>query len=134
MLPNTDRLLLGPGPSPVSARVQAALAAPPRSHLDPELVALLDEIRARLSRVFRAPTDGLTLATSGTGTSAMETVVANLTAPGKRALAIVTGYFGDRLAQMLARYGAEVTRLDVEWGHAGTPDAVEAALASTRYD
>src|SRR6476659_4454119 len=134
MLPNTDRLLLGPGPSPVSPRVLAALAAPQRSHLDPELVALLDEIRARLARVFRAPEGAVTLATSGTGTSAMETVVANLTAPGKKALAIVTGYFGDRLAQMLARYGAEVTRLDVEWGRAVDPAAVAAAMSSSRYD
>jgi len=134
MLPNTDRLLLGPGPSPISPRVLAALGAPPRSHLDPELVALLDDIRARLTRVFRAPDGAVTLATSGTGTSAMETVVANLTAPGKRALAIVTGYFGDRLAQMLTRYGAEVTRLDVEWGRAVDPAAVAAALSAGRYD
>jgi alanine-glyoxylate transaminase/serine-glyoxylate transaminase/serine-pyruvate transaminase len=134
MLPKTDRLLLGPGPSPISPRVLAALAAPPRSHLDPELVALLDDIRARLARVFRAPDGAVTLATSGTGTSAMEAVVANLTAPGKRALAIVTGYFGDRLAQMLARYGADVTRLDVEWGRAVDPAAVSAALSAGRYD
>jgi aspartate aminotransferase-like enzyme len=55
MLPVTDRLLLGPGPSPVSQRVMAALSAPPRSHLDPDVMALLDDIRARLGRVFRAP-------------------------------------------------------------------------------
>jgi len=133
-LPTTDRLLLGPGPSPVSPRVQAALGAPPRSHLDPELVALLDDIRARLARVFRAPSDAVTLATSGTGTSGMEAVVANLTAPGTRALAIVTGYFGDRLAQMLARYGADVTRLDAEWGRAVDPAAVARALAGGRFD
>ena len=38
-----------------------------------------------------------------------------------RALLIVTGYFGERLAQMLARYGADVQRLDVEWGRAVDP-------------
>src|SRR5262245_35000151 len=134
MLPTTERLLLGPGPSPISARVLAALNTPQRSHLDPELTALLDDIRARLGRVFRAPDGSLTLATSGTGTSAMETVVANLTAPGKRALAIVNGYFGDRLAQMLTRYGAEVTRLDAEWGRAVDAAAVARAFDSTRFD
>ena len=97
-------------------------------------MALLDDIRTRLARVFRAPDGALTLATSGTGTSAMEAVVANLTAPGKRALAIVTGYFGDRLAQMLTRYGAEVTRLDVEWGRAVDVEAVKRALDSARFD
>src|SRR4029079_3299118 len=116
MLPTTDRLLLGPGSSPVSPRVMAALGAPPRSHLDPDLVGLLDEIRARLGRLFHAPDGTLTLAISGTGTSGMEAVVANLAAPGKRALVVVTGYFGDRLSQMLTRYGCEVQRLEVEWG------------------
>ena len=134
MLPTRERLLLGPGPSPVSARVQAAMTAPPRSHLDPELVQILDDIRARLTRVFRAPDGSLVLAVSGTGTSAMEAAVANLTGPGKRALAVVTGYFGDRLATMLARYGATVDRLDVEWGRAVDPALVRRALGAARYD
>jgi alanine-glyoxylate transaminase/serine-glyoxylate transaminase/serine-pyruvate transaminase len=134
MLPVTDRLLLGPGPSPVSQRVMAALSAPPRSHLDPDVMALLDDIRARLGRVFRAPDGSLTLAVSGTGTSGLETVVANLAGPGTRALVVVTGYFGDRLAQVLSRYGAEVTRLDVEWGRAVDPVAVRRALAAKPAD
>ncbi len=134
MLPTNDRLLLGPGPSPVSARVMAALAAPARSHLDQELLSLLDDIRARLARVFRAPDGSLTLAISGTGTSGMETVVANLTEPGRRALVIVTGYFGERLAIMLARYGATVERLDVEWGRAVDPADVARVLAARPAD
>ena len=55
----------------------------------------------------------------------METAVANLTAPGTRVLVVVTGYFGDRLAQMFERYGAAVTRVDVEWGRACDPAAVD---------
>ena len=58
----------------------------------------------------------------------MEAAVANLTRPGTRAVAVVTGYFGDRLAQMLQRYGAAVTRVDVEWGRACDPARLEAAL------
>lgn len=134
MLPATARLLLGPGPSPVSSRVLSALGAPPRSHLDPDLLALLDDIRSKLHDVFRAPAGALTLAVSGTGTSGMEAVVANLTRPGARALAIVTGYFGARLADMLQRYGAEVIKLDVEWGSAVNPDDVRRALDGERFD
>lgn len=133
-LPKTERLLLGPGPSPVSPAVMAALGAAPRSHLDPDVLALLDDIRARLGRTFRAGDEALTLAVSGTGTSAMEAAVANVTEPGQRALAIVTGYFGDRLAQMLTRYGADVDRLDVAWGRAVSPAAVAEALASRPAD
>lgn len=132
MLPTTDRLLLGPGPSPVSPRVMAAMSSPPRSHLDSEMVVLLDDIRARLARVFHLGEGGLTLAVSGTGTTAMETAVANLAAPGCSAVVVVTGYFGDRLAQMLARYGATVHRIDVEWGRAADPEVVRSALTTTR--
>ena len=133
-IPTTTRLLLGPGPSPVSSRVLRALGAPQRSHLDPEMVALLDGIRAKLRRVFRAADDSETLAISGTGTSGMEAVVANLTAPGRKALVVVTGYFGDRLAGLLGRYGAAVDRVDGEWGRAIDPDRVAKALAGGRYD
>jgi alanine-glyoxylate transaminase/serine-glyoxylate transaminase/serine-pyruvate transaminase len=134
VLPVSERLLLGPGPSPVSPSVLAALGAPQRSPLDPDLIALLDDIRTRLTRVFRAGDGALTLAISGTGTSGMEAAVANLSAPGKRALVVVTGFFGDRLAQMLERYGSTVERLACEWGRAVDPAAVGRALAQGRYD
>jgi alanine-glyoxylate transaminase/serine-glyoxylate transaminase/serine-pyruvate transaminase len=124
-----DRLLLGPGPSPVAPRVMRAMAAPVLSHLDPEMMAILDDVRARLGRVFRAPDGAFSFAVSGTGTAGMETAVANLTRPGTRAVAIVNGYFGDRLAQMLHRYGATVTRVEGEWGRAIDPAQVEKGLA-----
>ena len=123
-----ERLLLGPGPSPVSARVMQALASPVISHLDPAMIALLDGVRERLAFTFGAGDASLNLAISGTGTSGMEAAVANVTKPGARAVVVVTGYFGDRLAQMLERYGASVARVQVEWGRACDPSQVERAL------
>jgi len=120
-LPATERILLGPGPSLIPPRVIRALGAPVLSHLDPDFVPMLDEVRVLLQRVFRADAKALTLATSGTGTSAMEAAVANAVAPGSRAIVIVTGYFGERLVQMFERYGATVRRIDVEWGRACDP-------------
>jgi alanine-glyoxylate transaminase/serine-glyoxylate transaminase/serine-pyruvate transaminase len=120
-LPATERILLGPGPSLIPPRVIRALGAPVLSHLDPDFVPMLDEVRGLLQRVFRADGKALALATSGTGTSAMEAAVANAVAPGGRAIVIVTGYFGERLVQMFERYGAMVRRIDVEWGRACDP-------------
>jgi alanine-glyoxylate transaminase / serine-glyoxylate transaminase / serine-pyruvate transaminase len=128
-MPLTDRLLLGPGPSPVAPRIMQAMQRPVLSHLDPDMMAILDDTRARLLRIFRGGGDAFPFAVSGTGTAGMETAIANLTKPGTRAIAVVTGYFGDRLAQMLARYGAEVSRVDVEWGRACDPAQLEKALA-----
>jgi len=59
----------------------------------------------------------------------METALVNLTRPGMRAVAVVNGYFGDRLAQSLRRFGADVTRVDGEWGRAIDPAQLRASLA-----
>ena len=39
------RVLLGPGPSEVHPRVLAAMSLPPIGHLDPDFVALMDEMQ-----------------------------------------------------------------------------------------
>jgi len=134
MLPTGDRLLLGPGPSPISKRVQDALSAPPRSHLDADVMALLADISARLHRLFRAPGSASVLAISGTGTSAMEAAISNIVSPGHSALAVVNGYFGDRMAGMMERHGATVSRLNVEWGRAVDPEAVRTAMSHQHFD
>jgi alanine-glyoxylate transaminase/serine-glyoxylate transaminase/serine-pyruvate transaminase len=134
MLPATERILLGPGPSVMSPRVMRAMAAPMLSHLDPQFLELMDDTRARLTRIFQAPEGSLALAVSGTGTSAMELAIANLVQPGTRVLNIVTGYFGDRLSDICRRYGAEVRRVDREWGRACDLDPIRRALADARAD
>ena len=89
--------------------------------------------RARATDARVPGADGsFAFAVSGTGTSAMETAVANLVAPGTRVLSVVTGYFADRLAQMATRYGGEVRRVEAEWGRAIDPEQVRQALAGIR--
>jgi alanine-glyoxylate transaminase/serine-glyoxylate transaminase/serine-pyruvate transaminase len=106
-----------------------AMAAPTVGHLDPVMVAMLDDVRARLTRLFRAPENSFAFAVSGTGTSGMETAVANTVREGSKVTVVVTGYFGDRLAQMCERYGATVTRVNGEWGRSADPAALEQSLA-----
>jgi alanine-glyoxylate transaminase/serine-glyoxylate transaminase/serine-pyruvate transaminase len=134
LIPTRERILLGPGPSMTSPRVMRALAAPTVSHLDPQMVALLDDVRARLQRTFGADEGAFAFAVSGTGTSGMETTVANLVQPGTRVLVVVSGYFGDRLVQMCQRYGGSVETLNVEWGRACDPRDLDAALAKSPAD
>jgi alanine-glyoxylate transaminase/serine-glyoxylate transaminase/serine-pyruvate transaminase len=134
LLPDNERILLGPGPSLTSPRVMRAMASPTVSHLDPLMTRLLDDVRARLQRCFRAADGSFAFAVSGTGTAGMETAVANLIREGTRATVVVTGYFGDRLAQMCERYGAVVSRVEVEWGRACDPDALRRHLEATPAD
>ena len=58
----------------------------------------------------------------------MEAAVANVVSDGTRGVVIVTGYFGDRLAQIFERYGARVRRIDVEWGRAVDPQRLRDEL------
>jgi len=133
-LPSTERILLGPGPSLIPARVMRAMAAPVLSHLDPEFVPMLDEVRASLQRLFRADGSAFTIAVSGTGTSAMEAAVANAVADGSRGIVVVTGYFGDRLAEMFRRYGSNLRRIEVEWGRAVDPQRLRDELKRESAD
>jgi alanine-glyoxylate transaminase/serine-glyoxylate transaminase/serine-pyruvate transaminase len=105
-----------------------AMAAPVLSHLDPDFVPMLDEVRASLQRVFRADRKAFTIAISGTGSAAMEAAVANAVADGSRGIVVATGYFGDRLAEMFQRYGSKVRRIDVEWGRAVDPERLRDEL------
>jgi alanine-glyoxylate transaminase / serine-glyoxylate transaminase / serine-pyruvate transaminase len=121
------RLLLGPGPSLVPPQVLRAMATPLVGHLDPDFLAILQDIRRMLRQVFGTQNE-MTLAVSGTGTSAMEAALGNLLEPGDAMLACVQGYFGDRLAEIGRRYGAEVERLERSWGSVLEPEALDDAL------
>lgn len=109
------RLLLGPGPSMVAARVYEALAQPIVGHLDPFYFQTVDEVRRLLQVVF-STRNTFNLAISGTGTAAMETAVSNFAAPGEKFAVLAAGYFADRIVEMARRQGAAVVRCDKPWG------------------
>ena len=121
------RVLLGPGPSHASDRVRLATAQPTIGHLDPAFIALMDEIKAALSRLFRAH-DHACLPLPGPGTAGMEAAMMNLLEPGQVAVVAVNGVFGRRMAEMAERAGAEVVRVEHGMGEAVDPSRIEAAL------
>lgn len=121
------RILLGPGPSMVDARVLQAMSTPVVGHLDPAFQETMDQTMARLRYVFQTENEK-TFPISGTGTAAMEAAIANLVEPGDSVLAFVIGYFGDRLAEMARRYGAEVHVVSKPWGQVFSVEEVRDAL------
>lgn len=128
---SADRpLLMIPGPVEVSPAVRAAFDAPPPSHTSPDLIAAFGSALGRMRRVWRAGADAQPFVLAGGGTAAMEMAVANLVEPGERVLVVDTGYFSDRLSEMLRRAGAAVTEVEATPGDAPAPAAVGAALAA----
>jgi alanine-glyoxylate transaminase/serine-glyoxylate transaminase/serine-pyruvate transaminase len=122
-----ERILLGPGPSPVSARVLRALAAPTLGHLDPQYVAIMDEVCEMLRQVFRTK-NPLTFPVSGTGMAGMECIATNLVEPGDEVIVCVNGVFGGRMKDVMERCGATVHALEAAWGDVFTLDQIAAML------
>lgn len=123
----SPRVLLGPGPSMAPPRVLRAMATPLIGHLDPEFIQIMIEVQALLRFVFQTANE-LTIPVSGTGSAAMEAALCNFIEPGDRVLVGVNGYFGERLCDMAARYGALVARIERPWGEVFEPEEIERAL------
>src|SRR5207244_6180444 len=110
-----ERLLMGPGPSNPDPRVLAAMSANPVGHLDPYFVELMDQTMGALRSVYRT-SNHHTLPVSGTGSAGLEAIMVNLLEPGDSAVVAVTGYFGQRLAELAARSGAGVRTIEAPTG------------------
>ena len=122
-----ERILLGPGPSPVPQRVLRALGAPTLGHLDPQYLAIMDETCAMLREVFQTK-NALTFPVSGTGMAGMECTATNLVEPGDEVIVCVNGVFGLRMKDVFERCGATVHALEAPWGDVFAPAQITAAL------
>ncbi len=125
------RILMGPGPSDVSPRVLSALSRPTIGHLDPAFQGLMEEIKDALSRLMNAPGYAC-LPLPAPGTAGMEAAIMNLLEPGDVAAVAVNGQFGERMVDMAGRAGAEVLRIEHDWGTPVDPQKVADALKGKR--
>jgi aspartate aminotransferase-like enzyme len=117
---------MGPGPCNPYPEATEAFGRPMLGHLDPEFLVILDETCQRLRTVWRT-TNPLTLPLSGTGSAGMEAAFVNTVGPGDVAVIGVNGLFGERMCDIAGRCGADVVRVDAEWGKALDPEQVLAA-------
>ncbi len=118
---------MGPGPGTVPDRVRRAMAAPTLGHLDPRFLEILDETSGMLRELFGTANE-LTFPVSATGMGGMECVVANLLEPGDQAIVCVNGLFGERMVDLMERYGVKVHRLDKPWGEVFSVGEIEAEV------
>ena len=123
------RLLMGAGPSNIHPRVARAMTAPLLGHLDPDFLGAMDDVREMLREVFQTK-NAATLPVSGTGTAGMEASLVNVLEPGDVLVIGTNGFFGERLAEIGRRCGAEVMTVEHPMGLPVDPDAVRARVAS----
>ena len=100
-----------------------ALAQPTIGHLDPAFGEVMDEVAELLRATFQTE-NRTAFPVSATGSGGMDAMVANLVAPGDRVICGVHGLFGERMADALGRQGADVVRVEAEWGRAIPTEAL----------
>lgn len=121
-----------PGPTGLPPTVREAGARQMINHRGPEFAAMLNRILDGMRPYFGTASDIAMITTAGTG--GLEAAVVNTLSPGDRVLGVSIGSFGDRFAKIARTYGADVTRIEVEWGQAADPAALrEALLAAPGY-
>ncbi|KAM8804804.1 alanine--glyoxylate aminotransferase [Eudromia elegans] len=121
------RLLLGPGPSNAPPRVLAAATHQLLGHMHPEMLQIMDEVKAGIQYAFQTR-NTLSLAVSGTGHCAMEAALINVAERGDIVLVAVNGIWGERAADMAARLGADVREVRKAPGEFFTARDIEEAL------
>jgi aspartate aminotransferase-like enzyme len=115
-----------PGPTGLPPSVRAAGSRQMINHRGPEFAAMLDRILTGMKPYFGTTSDVAMITTAGTG--GLEAAVVNSLSPGDRVLGVSIGSFGDRFAKIARTYGADVTRIEVDWGQAADPAVLRAEL------
>jgi aspartate aminotransferase-like enzyme len=119
-----------PGPTDVREDVLRAMAKPPISHRGEEVAALCRTVTERAQKIMRTSHPVILSTSSATGL--MEAAVRN--AVEKRVLSLVCGAFSDRWNKIAGTNGIDSDRLEVPWGEAIDPAALEDRLRSGSYD
>jgi aspartate aminotransferase-like enzyme len=117
-----------PGPTALPPAVREAGGRQMINHRGPEFAAMLGRILARMKPFFGTTSDVAILSCAGSG--GLEAAVVNTLSPGDRVLGVSIGSFGDRIAKIASVYGADVTKLAIDWGQAADPAELRAHLES----
>ena len=119
-----------PGPTDVHPDVLSAQNKTMIGHRGQDFDDLFARIQPKLREIFF--THSRVYISTSSGTGLQEASIRNCVA--RKVLCCVNGAFSDRWYEVAMANGKEVTRLDVDWGCAVTPDRIDAALQSGDFD
>ncbi|MEO5753326.1 MAG: alanine--glyoxylate aminotransferase family protein [Chthoniobacterales bacterium] len=122
--------LFTPGPVEVSRKTLEAFSRPMFGHRGDAFKALYRSIHPQLQELFGTQQPVFLSTSSAWGV--MEGAVRNLVK--ERVLCCMCGAFSDKWLDVARRCGKEAEALQVEWGQAIDPQALDAALATGRFD
>jgi 2-aminoethylphosphonate-pyruvate transaminase len=127
-------ILLNPGPVTLTERVRNALLRPDQCHREQDFAELVLRIRHRLETLYdERPPDHDAVILSGSGTCAVEAMVASLVPRDGTALVAANGVYGERIAAMLAAQGKAHEVVPAGWLSPIDAAGVASALEAKRF-
>lgn len=125
------KLLMIPGPTPVSRSIQDEMGRETVAFGDPEFVKDYKDLIVDLKEMFDCSGENFVIA--GTGTMAMEMAIANTTKRGDNVLIVSNGFFGDRFIDICKRKGLNADLLSAEWGEIVPVEEIRFKLEKKNY-
>lgn len=109
-------ILLNPGPVTLTERVRNALVRDDWCHREPEFAQLTREINAELVRVYPGmEADYSAVMLTGSGTSAVEAMLASFAPDIGATLVLSNGVYGERIEKILAAHRKPFIMSQVPW-------------------
>jgi 2-aminoethylphosphonate-pyruvate transaminase len=127
-------ILLNPGPVSISEGVRRAAMAQDLCHRESEFFDLQARLRDQLAAVYLLDAeDWAAVLLGGSGTSAVEAMLASLLPRDAQLLVPENGVYGERLARIAQIHGVAHQCLRHGWQDGWDLDRVESALASRAF-
>jgi 2-aminoethylphosphonate-pyruvate transaminase len=129
-------ILLNPGPVSLSEGVRRAAIRSDLCHREPEFFVLQDRVRAELLRVYgcdRYGDDWTSVLLGGSGTTALEAMLASLLPRDARLLVVENGVYGERISRIAEIHQIEFQAVRHDWMEAIDFDRVGELLETGRF-
>jgi 2-aminoethylphosphonate-pyruvate transaminase len=122
-------LLLNPGPVTLTERVRQSLLQPDLCHRESEFFDLQEEARTRLLDIYKLdPAEWQAVLMTGSGTAAVESMIAALVPESGKLLVIENGVYGERITQIASQYRIAHESLKHDWMQAPDLERIAARL------
>src|ERR1700733_15275333 len=124
-------ILLNPGPVTLSERVRRSLLGADLCHREAEFFDLQEQLRTGLLAVYELdPAQWTAVLMTGSGTAAVDSMIASLPHQDARVLVLENGVYWERVAQMGAQYQIAHETLEGAW--LAAPDIGQVRQRPTR--
>jgi 2-aminoethylphosphonate-pyruvate transaminase len=128
------KILLNPGPVTLSKRVRNALQGPDLCHREIEFSTLQENIRKKILSVYELDNEvWASVLLTGSGTAAVEAMIASCVPPHGKLLILENGVYGERMTKIAVAHQIDYEKISVEWELPISAEKLDTALSESQY-